>query len=292
MTVAPALTVLEALDDVGKAAYETVLPAATQFVAKLPLVRVVVPLGPRKNVETEDTLRDGKLLPSHKSPLAAKKDRELGAADGIYFHAGRTHPVYGKVAFVFSLLEEEEKAEVTPFGLGGLLCDRTGEAHEARGCVAPVAHFSGADQKSFVEGSTWRSDWRDHASKFLAAYFGDDLGAYFAAEALGRPTRCDPAGVFHPTTGSLDWRSWTFEVRIATEVDLHAVLDSGRVMMWAMEEQLYNEVALRTAGAGEPPWWFSKLMKKQVRRITVPNALLFEDVLQAVDAEVKRLCMI
>ena len=274
-------------------AYDQALPRAVEFTVRLPLVRVVVPLGgPRKAVETDDALRDGKLLPSHKSVSSADGERRLGAADGVYFHAGRTHPVYGKVAFVFSPLDEEDKAEVTPFGLGGLLCKATGPDHDQRRCVAPVAHLPEADQADFVAASTWRSDWREQASKFLAAYFGSDLQAYFAEEAVGRPTQLDPAGVFHPTTGSLDWRAWTFEVRIAAEIDLHSVLGNGRVMMWAMEDQLYNELTLRSAGAGEPLWWFSKLMQqRQARRISVPNAS-FEDVLQAVDAEVKRICLV
>ncbi len=292
MTVEPALAALGGMDAAERDAYEKALPAAIEFVVRLPLVRVVVPLGgPRKVTETDDALRDGKLLPSHKSPNAAAKERRLRAADGVYFHAGRTHPVYGKVALVFSPLEEEEEAEITPFGLGGLLCDGTGTDHDERRCVTPVAHLPEADQADFVAASTWREDWREHAPKFLAAYFGADLDAYFAAEAVGRPTQLDPAGVFHPTTGSLDWRAWTFEVRIAAEVDLYRVLDSGRVMMWAMEDQLYNELTLRRAGAGEPPWWFSKLMQKRVRRISVPNGT-FEEVLQAVDAEVKRLCLV
>ena len=156
----------------------------------------------------------------------------------------------------------------------------------------PVAHLSDPEQAEFVADSTWRSDWRDKAPHFVAAYFGSKLEAYFAEEAVGRPTQLDPAGVFHPMTGSLDWRAWTFEVRIAAKVDLHSVLRNGRVMMWAMEDQLYNELTLRSAGAGEPPWWFSKLMlQKQARRISVPNAS-FEDVLQAVDAEVKRICLV
>ena len=274
-------------------AYDQALPAAIEFVVRLPLVRVVVPLGgPRKALETRDALRDGKILPSHKSLFAAAGERRLGAADGVYFHAGRTHPIYGKVAFVFSPLEEEDRSEVTPFGLGGLLCDKTGANHDERRCVTPVAHLPEADQAGFVAASTWRSDWREQAPKFLAAYFGSKLDAYFAPEAVGRPTQLDPAGVFDPTTGSLDWRAWTFEVRIAAEVDLHRVLDGGRLMMWAMEDQLYNELTLRSAGAGEPPWWFSKLMmQKQARRISVLNAS-FEDVLQAVDAEVKRICLV
>jgi hypothetical protein len=289
MTVEPALAALKGMDAAWKDAYDQALPAAITFVAKLPLVRVVVPGAPvRKNQETDDVLRDGKILPSHKSTFAADGERRLGAADGVYFHAGRTHPAYGKVALVFRPLAEENRAEVTPFGLGALLCPGNGDIHDQRRCVVPVAHLSEPEQAAFVAASTWRSDWRDQAPHFVAAYFGSELDAYFATEAVGRPTRLDPAGVFDPTTGSLDWRAWTFEVRIAAEVDLHRVLDSGRVMMWAMEEQLYNELVLRTANAGEPPWWFSKL-QKQGRRISRPNAS-FEDVLMAVDAEVKQAC--
>jgi hypothetical protein len=292
MTMQPALAALGVMDPAWKDAYEGALPAATAFVARLPLVRVVVPhRGPRKGLETDDALRDGKLLPRHKSDRSADGERRLGAANGIYFHAGRTHPVYGKVAFVFSTLAEEDRAEVTPFGLGGLLCDGTGVDHEQRRCVTPVAHLPDLEQAAFVAASTWRSQWRDQAPQFLAAYFGSELDAYFAAEDEGRPTRLDPAGVFDSTTGSRDWRAWTFEVRIAAEIDLHRVLDSGRVMMWAMEDQLYNDLVLRTAGAGEPPWWFSKLIQKQVRRIGWPNAL-FEEVLMAVDAAVRQACRV
>lgn len=181
---------------------------------------------------------------------------------------------------------------MTHFGLGALLCDANTKMHDQRRCIVPVAHLPHIEQKAFVAASTWHSDWRDKAPHFIAAYFGAELDAYFADEAVGRPVRLDPAGVFDPTTGSLDWRAWTFEVRIAAEVDLRQVLTDGRVMMWAMEEQLYNELVLRTANAGEPPWWFSALMvQTQARRINVANGT-FEEVLQAVDAEVKQLCLV
>jgi len=292
MTVEPALAVLGRMDPAWQESYDKALPAAITFVAKLPLVRVVVPhRSPRKELETDDALRDGKLLPRHKSPRTASDERRLRAANGIYFHAGRTHPAYGKVAFVFSALAEEAQAEVTPFGLGGLLCDGAGEVHEQQSCVGPVAHLSDAEQAEFVASSTWRSQWRDQAPQFLAAYFGSKLDAYFASGDDGRPTWPDPAGVFDPTSGCRDWRAWTFEVRIAAEIDLYRVLDSGRIMMWAMEEQLYNELILRIAAGGQPPWWFLKLMEKQVRRISRPNAA-FEEVLKAVDEEVRQTCRV
>jgi hypothetical protein len=288
MTLEPALAALDGMDPAWKDAYDAALPAATAFVAKLPLVRVVVP-DTRKARETDDALRDGRLLPGHKSRASADGERRLGAADGLYFHAGRTHPAYGKVALVLHPLDEEDQAEVTPFGLGGLLCTNSGAQHDReRSCVMPVAHFEESEQAAFVAASTWRRAWRDQAAQFLAAYFGSDMDAYFAAEDLGRPTRLDPAGVFHPATGSRDWRAWTFEVRITAEIDLHRVLDSGRVMMWAMEEHLYNEVAERAAHV-EAPWWFSKLVDRRVRRIATPDAP-FEGVLEDVDAEVKRVC--
>jgi hypothetical protein len=292
MTVEPALAALGGMDAAWRDAYDKTLPAAVRFVAKLPLVRVVVPRGPRKGMETDDTLRDGKLLPRHKSPVARKGEQRLGAADGVYFHAGRTHPVYGKVALVLYPLDEEDKAEVTPFGLGGLLCDKPeGLAHpRPPECVLPVSHIEESEQAAFVQSSTWRSPWRDPAGHFLAAYFGSNLDAYFAAGDAGRPARLDPAGVYHPMTGSHDWRAWTFEVRIPAEIDLHRVLESGRVMMWAMEEHLYNEIAQRAADA-EPPWWFSTLIEKQVRRIGSPGAS-FVEVLQEVDAEVRRACLV
>jgi hypothetical protein len=291
-TVDAALAVLGNMDREWNDAYEAALSDAVAFVAKLPLVRVVVPEGPRKGMETDDTLRDGKLLPRHKSNNARDQERRLAAADGVYFHAGRTHPAYGKVALVLHPLEEEEHAEVTPFGLGGLLCkpeDR--EDHEQkRSCILPVSHREEAEQVAFVAASTWRSRWReqDQAPQFIAAYFGSDLGAYFAADDTGRPGRLDPAGVFDSTAGSRDWRAWTFEVRIAAEIDLHRVLDSGRVMMWAMERQFYEDLFQRVARAGEPPWWFSKLMRSRIPRII---GRPIERVLKAVDVEVKKACL-
>lgn len=278
------------MDAAWKDAYDYALPAAIAFVAKLPLVRVVVPhYGPRNALETDDVLRDGKLLPSHKSEDSANKEKQLRAADGVYFHAGRTHSVYGKVALVFSALEEEDRAEVTHFGLGGLLCRGIGKDHEQRRCVSPVAHLPDVEQADFVATSTWRSGWRQEAPQFAAAYFGSALDAYFAPEAEGRPERCDPAGVFDPATGCLDWRAWTFEVRIAAEIDLQSVLDSGRIMMWAMEEQLYNELVLRTIATGEPHWWFTELNQGTTPRVGSAGDL-FEEVLIAVDAKVKVVC--
>lgn len=144
---------------------------------------MVVPgTDPRKTQETDDVLRDGKILLSHKSSCAAAGERRLGAADGVYFHAGRTHPAYGKVALVFRPLAEEDRAEVTPFGLGALLCRGNGDIHDQRRCVVPVAHLPDPEQAAFVAASTWRSDWRDHAPHFVAAYFGSELDAYFALD--------------------------------------------------------------------------------------------------------------
>jgi hypothetical protein len=287
MTVAPALVALGSMDPAWKDAYENALPAAAALLAKLPLVRVVVPVG-RKKMETEDVLRDGKLLPTHKSPSAADKERRLAGTDSVYFHAGRTHPAYGKVALVFHPLDEEARAEVTPFGLGGLLCDKPeGNGHpQPPECVLPVSHLEESEQAAFVKDSTWTSSWRERAGHFLAAYFASDLDAYFALADSGRPRRLDPAGVFHSKTGSRDWRAWTFEVRIAGEIDLHRVLDAGRVMMWAMDEELYDE--LTRPSAEGPPTWFSKLQER-VPRMGSPGAL-FNEVLREVDEEVKRAC--
>jgi hypothetical protein len=293
MTLEPALAALDGMDPAWKDAYDDALPAAAAFVAKLPLVRVVVPhVEPRKGTETDDTLRYGRILPRHKSLASAESERKLGAADGIYFHGGRTHPAYGKVALVLYPLDQEAQAEVTPFGLGGLLCKGSGEHHDARHCVAPVAHLSEPEQAAYVAASTWRSGWRapDQAARFIAAYFGADLGAYFSAEDAGRPTRLDPAGVFHPTTGCRDWRAWTFEVRIAAEIDLFRVLDSGRVMMWAMDDELFAELIQRQPAPLEPSWWLAKLMQTEVRRIAWPEAS-FEDLLMTVDREVKKACL-
>jgi hypothetical protein len=152
-----------------------------------------------------------------------------------------------------------------------------------------VSHLDEAEQAAFVAASTWRNGWRDdQAPRFVAAYFGSDLDAYFAASDTGRPTRLDPAGMFHPATGSRDWRAWTFEVRIAAEIDLHRVLDRRRVMMWAMDKQLYDDLIQRSAGDGEPPWWFSRLVQAPVPRII---GRPIEEVLEAVDAAVKKACL-
>jgi hypothetical protein len=137
---------------------------------------------------------------------AAARRTESGAwgqPTGSTSTGGRTHPAYGKVALVFRPLDEEEHAEVTPFGLGGLLCKGSGDGHDQRHCMAPVAHLEDAEQAAYVAASTWRSNWRDadHAAQFVALYFGANLDAYFADADTSRPVRPDPAGVFHPTTG-------------------------------------------------------------------------------------------
>jgi hypothetical protein len=292
--VAPALAALTGMEDGWKDAYVKALPSAATFAQRLPLVRVVVPhRGPRNRVETDDVLRDGRILPGHKSDHARDLDRRLGAADGVYFHAGRTHPVYGKVALVLRPLDEEDRAEVTPFGLGGLLCTKPEGAEHPQPpeCVRPVSHLAEPEQAAFVQSSTWRgAGWRDPAAQFLAAYFGTDLGGYFALDDTGRPALVDPAEIFHPHTGSRDWRAWTFEVRIAAEILLAPILNSGRVMIWAMEDELYNELIQRRATPGEPPWWLSELMASRVPRIHLPDAS-FEEVLRAVDEEVKKACL-
>jgi hypothetical protein len=284
-----ALAALDQMNEATKSACDEALPAANDFVQKLPLVRVVVPpFSPRMETETCDVLREGKLLTSHRGKSTERIDAALGVATAVYFHAGRTHPDYGKVALVFRPLEQEERAEVTPFGLGALICDQKEEKHALRSCLGPIAHQEEAVQARFVAASTWRSGWRqDQAPRFLAYYFGAALDAYFAAEADGRPERPDPAGIFHPDDGCRDWRGWTFEVRIAETIALHAILDSGRILMWAMDKQLYNDVA-EQASRDEAPWWFTKLRRS--RRIGAPGDT-FQEMLRAVDAEVKQSCL-
>lgn len=291
-----ALTILPIQDPTWRAEYQGAIAGARSFADRLPLVRVVVPepsneeRAQREQTQIEDVLRKGLLRPAHESKNTHAMAKRLEVDPSLYFHAGRTHPQYGKLALVFRRLPQDDAVDATPFGLGGLLCNKAWPGHVQGECTSPVAHDAEAAQIEFVSDSRWTSAWRDQAAHFLAAYFGDGLERYFLPGAAGKPNRPDPAGIY-TDAWSRDWRSWTIEVRITQEVDLFQVLASGDLEAWAIDGQLetWLEQNVRATGAVYP-WWEALLKVAKDRRIEAPG-LGVEAAFAEIDREVKDRCL-
>lgn len=242
----PALDVLQSLLEEERQAYERALPRALEMAASLPLVRVIIPRDDQRGIEEiEDVLTSGRLSREHKGLRTRRTEAQLGTGSFLYFHAGRTHPDYGRGMVVIRDSPTSAELEATPFGLGGLCCGGTDEdpLHKARGCVSPVAHHDSGEQARFVAESTWHEDWRDKAAQYLALYFGDTPEAYFSPRAADKPTREDPEGIFtDPRTR--DWRAWTIEVRLTEDVDLFDVIRARELLFWGMTDWVYNTLRI------------------------------------------------
>ncbi len=278
------------MDPAWKAEYQACLPAATEFARRVPLVRVVIPgRKDREETEIDDVLKQGRLRTTHQSQASAQLEDELNVRRSLYFHAGRTHPDYGKMVLVFRPMDEEAKGEATPFGIGGLLCTRTGPYHAAGQCTSPVAHDPKQDQVAFVADSCWATDWREKAAHFLAAFFSPSLDCYFLPADQGKPRRADGAGIYSDAH-SRDWRSWTIEVRLLEDVELTLVLRRDGVQAWAMDEQLEDRLRQRAQATGVMfPWW-EELMRSQARRVAAAGATIAE-LFKQIDEEVKDQCL-
>lgn len=264
-----ALSVLPLIDPEWQAEFEAATPRARHFADVLPLVRVVVPAPGhhRRELELLDVFRRGTLRPSHKSPLAVQCERTLQREGALYFHGGRPHPDYGNAVIVLDGLPEGTPMEVTPFGLGGMLCTKTHAGPHT--CVAPVAHDDEVEQVDFTARSTWLADpWRARAAEYIGLYFGATPERYFFPGDQGRPKRPDPAGIFMDDRTS-DWRAWTLEVRVLAEVNLFDALAEGRVIAWALDEATDAELQVRSI-AGESWPFFDQLSDLRDRRIMAP----------------------
>jgi hypothetical protein len=287
------------MDPTWQAEYRARLPAAQAFARKLPLVRVAVPDASgtpghaerelREATQIEDIFRLGRLKPGHESANAHAIAGKLGVGPSLYVHGGRTHPDYGGLALVFSGLPGDESADVTPFGLGGLLCPASGPLHDQGKCTSPVAHDDEAEQRAFVAASRWISGWREPAGRFLAMYFGTALDRYFLPGADGKPERADPAGI-HADPHTRDWRSWTFEVRLTGEIDLFDVLARGGLQAWAIDKELERRLDRETATTGASyPWW-NELRRTSRLRVQA-NASGAAELFAQVDGEVRDRCL-
>lgn len=237
--------------------FDSALPGARRVAEQIPLVRVAVSAS-REAAELRDVLRTGLLRASHKSARSREIEVRLGAQDFLYFHAGRTHPAYGKVVFALGDAPDGRYSEASPSGLGGLFCadgrsPDDASSHFDGSCLAPVSHRSDEDQRSFYEQSVWAPMWRSRLGDYLAAYYGRrGLHRYFASEEGSRPDQDDPAGVFHNPSVK-DWRAWTVEVRVAGDVDLNAMIDAGKLLWWGVSLQLRRDIEKRMAAGEEFP---------------------------------------
>lgn len=242
----PALSLLNDLPPAELGDFQEALPNAKRAAKRLPLVRVAVSFSPaRRDKETMDVLCDGWLKRAHKSPDSSAIEHEFSVANSLYFHGGRSHPDYGYVIVVIS--NTNEPMDATPFGLGGLQCDGAGTTkHDEGQCLRPVSHYTDiAKKKTFVHDSLWNADWRARTGEYLALYFGHDLSAYFARMGRGKPNRPDPEGIYS-SPDNKDWRGWSVEVRVHTDMNLFDVLHSGHLICWAIDHP-YEEDLRREA---------------------------------------------
>ncbi len=242
-----------ALGDPSCSWREAALGQAQKMARAMPLVRVVVPspdggkleVLERHEKQLVDVFRDGILRVDHESDGSREKEDKLGAARSLYFHAGRTHPIYGTAVFV--LLEEHGQAlEASPFGLGALLCEQ-GQTGDERvhdpGCLAPASHDDIDDQKRLYETNAWRDPWRVKFKTFLASYFGKaSIDRYFAYDVAGRPDLAGPRAIYQ-NPRQKDWRAWTVEVRATETFDLNKALDDGRLLAWALSRRCRMAIA-------------------------------------------------
>jgi len=286
----PALDVLSSMDSDWKAEFETALPRARRMAQILPLVRVFIPHNePRLTDELHDLLIDGDLKRSHKSGDSSKKEIRLQVRDSLYFHAGRTHPDYGHAVLVFKDLRGA--VEVTPFGIGGLDCPSYGPDHAAGKCVSPIAHIELSKQSDFVHDSTWAEKWRDRASEFLAAFFGDRLDKYFYPEDSGRPTRPDPERIF-VAPDNRDWRSWTIELRKLDDLHVRAALQADLILIWALDEHVENLIDETVQDTGTPKTDLFPFLTELPEHLRLDRtATDAKSLFAAVDATVKALVL-
>ncbi len=295
MTRLPALSVLPFTDDVSKTEYEQAHTAAQKFAGTVPLVRVVIPdptpVRPqREHEQIEDILRRGQLRPSHESDNSHAVAADLGVGRRLYLHAGRTHPDYGKMVFVFRRSPQTVAVDATPFGLGGLCCSQTGRWHMIGSCTAPVAHDPKEEQKAFVQASLWGADWRDQAAQFVAAYFGANLSDYFAPDDNGKPRRADPAEIY-TDVGSRDWRSWTVEVRLDGEINLFEEVANGNLLCWSIDEHLEARLEEEISRTGAQfPFWERLVRDAAKLRIANPGYGV-QDLFRLIDMEIMKLCL-
>ncbi len=245
----PALDLLATIDDADREAFQSALPRAGEVAKRTPLVRVVVPRHEdRAFIEAHEIFIDGLLRLNHKSAKSRRIEIELGAGDAVYFHAGCASPEYGRA--VFALQHISQDVEVTPFGLGALIC--TGKSsdplHKAGSCVSPVAHWSRANKVSFVRDSTWRDDWRDRFADYLACYFGGQLDRYFSMQASGKPQVVDPERIF-ASRRNKDWRIWTLEVRVLGDVNLFDAVRAGTIVLWGVPPNVEKQLKVAALAA-------------------------------------------
>lgn len=268
------------------------LPRCTQIAARLPLVRVIVPseTNDRQVQEIHDVFAEGLLLRSHKSTRSRNLERQLGAGDALYFHAGRSHPDYGLAILVLS--EVSAPVEVTPFGLGGLCCPNidSDHLHSAGGCVSPVAHMSEAEQRQFVRESTWRADWRAYIAAYIAHYYGSEPYRYFADGEGSRPAPIDPDGIF-ADPHNRDWRIWTAEVRVQADLSLQDCIADNTLLYWGahptVEQKLKRDaVARKTRLSILYPVWLRLPRDKRLPVERTPGTSRFAEVQAAISSDV------
>lgn len=282
----PALAHLRALSTKEQESLAAQLPRCTQIAARLPLVRVIVPEHDRHLTEIHDFFADGLLLRSHKSTRSRNLEQQLGAGDGLYFHAGRSHPVYGLAILV--LTEISEPVEVTPFGLGGLCCPNNASStlHTDGGCVSPVAHRSEAEQRRFVQESTWRADWRAYLAAYIAYYYDSEPSRYFADGESSRPARIDPDGIFADLSNR-DWRIWTAEVRVQADLRFQDPAMQGTLLFWGahpmVEQKLKRDAVTRKIRLSTLyPTWLQLPRAKRLPVESVPGTIRFAAIQTAI----------
>ena len=142
-----------------------------------------------------------------------------------YFYSGRAHPGFGDVALAFSpAIEESHSGSATPFDTGGAYWSK----------LHPFVDLSDQDRlargKSLVDDTKCSlARWRQELEGFLNIFFAGDEVGYLD----GNPPDTDgdwgpedlPARKRSNIEDPLvDWRAWTWEVRLHEEHEIEREL--------------------------------------------------------------------
>lgn len=133
----------------------------------------------------------------------------LGVKPSVYFYAGRACPSFGDAAFAFPPgIEVTRSGAVTPFDTGGMVSDKK----HVRVNLSPTD--GQIERRQYcLESQLDLATWRAALAEFLAAYFDQDVDYWL--EPPRHPDQCGRHRL------NLDWRAWTFEVRLESSPSIH-----------------------------------------------------------------------
>lgn len=230
------------------------LPAAMKtFAARVPLVSTIwydqlLEAGGRLPVPPPDD-------PASSRPV----EQRCGLPPSRYYYAGRAHPRFGDCAFAFlPAIEEEHTGSANPFDTGGVFY---GKSYPTAGIVDREAREARA-QELIRATLVPLERWRQELASFLAAHFEAPTD-YLGGVAPNPDAEWGPAELpaHHPKdlgAPGVEWRSWTWEIRLHEEhpVDRHLGAWSCTA---AAEAAILNDATIGVATPLEAGDWRTRL---------------------------------